>query len=462
MWQQRLYCPGLKRTSSTTQKKTRSRFASSNAPGVAPHYLRPEEIAPVDVRTEIFPNGLTVVSERVLGSASLAAGLWVKVGSRHEARTVAGIAHFIEHVVFKGTAGRSMREIMRSIESRGGYLNAFTTKEHTCYYTWTRTAHLAEAVSVLFDLALRPSFSAKDIEREKAVVIEEINGLEDEPDEMVFDLFEQKIFGDHPLARPIIGGERSISRLTRDRLIDFHRRHYQAPDILLVASGSHQHVDLFEAVRHSMKDFPAHAIRRSATPASLPRHKAVEHHEERAAGQQSHIILGRRAPGIHSRDQVAISALITLLGVGMSSRLNLRLREELGLAYDATAFYTPYADAGAVGVYIATAVENRDRAVKEMRKIVKGLFTRPVSAVELERTKEQLIGSLVLPLESVSNRMMRSAQNQLYHDRYIPVEQDIEKIGRVTLAEVRGLAEKLFYDERGLSLVSIVPQSAEA
>jgi predicted Zn-dependent peptidase len=147
----------------------------------------------------------------------------------------------------------------------------------------------------------------------------------------------------------------------------------------------------------------------------------------------------------------------------MSSRLNLRLREELGLAYDATAFYTPYVDAGAVGVYIATAVENRERAVKEMRKIVRSLFTRPISANELERTKEQLIGSLVLPLESVSNRMMRTAQNQLYHDRYIPVEQDIEKIGALTLAEVRETAEALFFDERALSLVSVVPErEAEA
>ncbi len=174
------------------------------SPDVA-RYLRPEEIAPVDVSIKVYPNGLRVVSERVTGASSLAVGLWVKVGSRDENLRNNGIAHFIEHVVFKGTAGRTMREIMRSIESRGGFLNAFTTKEHTCFYTWTRTTHLDESVSVLFDLATRPKFSARDIESEKAVVIEEINGLEDEPDELVFDLFEREIFGKHPIAKPIIG-----------------------------------------------------------------------------------------------------------------------------------------------------------------------------------------------------------------------------------------------------------------
>jgi predicted Zn-dependent peptidase len=447
----------LKRKSSPKHKSL-PRQSPNQANATAVKFLRPEEIASVDVRTERFPNGLTVLSERVAGAASLSVGLWVKVGSRAEPKSAAGIAHFIEHVVFKGTAGRSMREIMRSIESRGGFLNAFTTKEHTCYYTWTRTAHLEEAVSVLFDLALRPSFSARDIEREKGVVIEEINGLEDEPDEMVFDLFEQQVFGEHPLGRPIIGTPASISRLDRSRLVKFHKKHYRAADMVVVASGSHSHEELLSAVTASMRDFPAHASRRSLETVGLPRNKVVEHHIERAAGQQAHVILGRRASGIHGKDQVAISALVTLLGVGMSSRLNLRLREELGLAYDATAFYTPYEDAGAVGVYIATAIENRDRAIREMRKIVRGLFSRPISASELERTKEQMVGSIVLPLESISNRMMRTAQNQLYHNRYLPVERDIEKISRLTLAEVRETAERLFMNDRAMSLVSITPE----
>ncbi|HZK76459.1 MAG TPA: pitrilysin family protein [Candidatus Kapabacteria bacterium] len=425
--------------------------------GVAARYLRPEEIAPVDVELRTYPNGLRVVSERVTGASSLALGLWVKVGSRDENRRNNGIAHFIEHVVFKGTAGRTMREIMRSIESRGGYLNAFTTKEHTCFYTWTRTTHLEESVSVLFDLATRPKFSAADIEHEKAVIIEEINGIEDEPDELVFDLFENEIFGKHPLAKPIIGTPETVSRFTRKKLAEFHKKHYRASDIVIAASGSHAHEDLFRAIDRAIRHVPPHIPRRAAPAVRFPRLAEMERHFPRAGGQQAHIILGRRAPGIHSNRHLAINALITIAGAGMSSRLNLRLREELGLAYDAAAFYAPFEDTATVGFYIATAIDNRKRALREMRRIARGLITKPISAIELDRAKEQLIGSLVLPMESVTNRMMRSAQNELYFGGYHPIERDVEKIARLTLEEVRREAARLFEDDSSLLLVSVVP-----
>ena len=442
--------------------RKRGRFSASQVrprPLSVIKYAGPEEIAKVDVQSRTYPNGLRVVSEKVAGASSLSVGLWVKAGSRHETPRLAGIAHFIEHVVFKGTAGRSMREIMRSIESRGGYLNAFTTKEHTCFYTWTRTTHLEESVSVLFDLATRPKFSESDIEREKAVIIEEINGLDDEPDEMVFDFFEREIFGKHPLARPIIGTPETVSRLTRASLMRFHRRHYRAKDIMIVASGSHDHDTLFRAVDRAIKHLPPHVSRREIVIPRFPRSMKPEHHFSRASGQQAHIVLGRRAPGIHSRDHLAITALITLAGVGMSSRLNLRLREELGLAYDAMAFYSPFEDAGAVGFYIATATENQKRSIREMRQIARSLITRPISNIELERTKEQMIGSLVLPLESITNRMMRTAQNELYFGEYQSVERDIERVARLTVEDVREQARKLFSDESALVLVSVVPEA---
>ncbi len=421
--------------------------------------IGPEEIAKVDVQSRTYPNGLRVLSERVVGASSLSVGLWVEAGSRHESSRIGGMAHFIEHVVFKGTAGRTMREIMRSIESRGGFLNAFTTKEHTCFYTWTRTTHLEESVSVLFDLAVRPTFLAADIEREKAVIIEEISGLDDEPDELVFDIFEKELFGKHPLARPIIGTPESVKRIDRKAIEAFHRKHYRAKDIVVVASGSHSHDDFFAAVDRAIKHLPPHVTRREIPIPAFPRKPEREVHAPRTAGSQAHIILGRRAPGIHSKRQLTISALVTLAGVGMSSRLNLRLREELGLAYDAMAFYSPFADAGAVGFYIATAIENRDRAVKEMRQIARSLITRPISNAELDRTKEQMIGSLVLPMESITNRMMRTSQNLLYYGGYQTIERDVDKISRMTVEDVRTEAKLLFGDEKQLSLVSVVPHS---
>lgn len=424
-------------------------------------YVRNEEIAKVDVSEFTYPNGLRVVSEHVPGASSVSIGLWVNAGSRNEFLDQAGIAHFIEHMVFKGTAGRSMREIMRSVESRGGLLNAFTTKEHTCYYAWTRTPYLGEAASILFELASRPKFTAKDIEREKSVVIEEINGLEDEPDELAFDYFEKEIFGKHPLGRPIIGTEKSVEAFDRDDLLKFHTAHYKAHNIVIVASGAHQHKELFASVDAAIKHVAEGVVARAPKAHPFPKKPAAHRKHERAGGQQAHIILGRRAPGINSRQFTAINALTTAIGAGMSSRLNLRLREELGLAYDATAFYSTFADTGTVGLYIASAIENYGKVREELWKIVRGLFTRPISRVELERTKEQLIGGLLLSLESVSNRMMRTGSQVLYFDKYIPIEEELLKIAKLTLDDVNSAAESLFRKESELSMIAVTPTKTD-
>ena len=302
-----------------------------------------EEMPKVDVQERRYPNGLLAISEKVEGAASVSVGLWVRAGSQDEPKSKAGIAHFIEHTVFKGTAGKSMREIMRSMESRGGLLNAFTTKEHTCYYTWTRLGELPNAVEILFELAARPTFTDRDIEREKSVVIEEINGLEDEPEELVFDLFEHEIFGDKsPLGKPIIGTSKSVASFKREDLFRFHARHYRPENLILVASGAQHHEQFFEAVGRSMKHLAKSSRRRSTSSAkrSPPHHRPKERVEmSRPGGQQAHMIFGCKAPGIHSAEYASLNVLVTALGAGMSSRLSLRLREELALAYDASAFY---------------------------------------------------------------------------------------------------------------------------
>jgi predicted Zn-dependent peptidase len=451
----------LGRTEASAELNSRARFTKRAPISSHAKFVRQEEITTVDLETKVYPNGLRVFSERLPSASSVAVGLWVNAGSLHESKSNAGIAHFIEHMVFKGTAGKSMREIMRSVESRGGMLNAYTTKEHTCYYTWTRTVQLREALDVLCELAARPNFTERDIERERNVIIEEINGLEDEPDELVFDLFEKELFGDHPLGRPVIGTTKSVSKFNREDLLRFHARHYRADQITIVASGAHQHAELFEAIEAVLGNFGSTKTR-SSSPKPYSRHKPrLKQTISREGGQQSHIILGRRAPGMMSKDQVGISALVTLLGVGMSSRLNLRLREELGLAYDAAAFYSPFKDRGSIGLYVATSVESQERSIKEMRNILKGLFSRPISQTELDRTKDQMIGGLILSLESVSNRMMRAGMQALYYNAYHPLEKEIEKIAELELSEIRALAKHLFEDESGLSLVAVVPKQED-
>jgi len=444
-------------TSGQGIRKKYPKDSHRHTPGSLDRYIRPEELPAVDLQEITYDNGLKVISERVEGSASVGLGLWVNVGSQDETDKNAGIAHFIEHVVFKGTAGRSMRDIMQSIEGRGGLLNAFTTKEHTCYYTWSRTVHLQEAVSVLFELATRPKFSERDLKREKGVVIEEIRGLEDEPDELVFDYFEKEIFGNAPLGKPIIGTEASINRLTQEDILKFHRKHYTAHNIVITASGAHHHDELFAAVElalHHVRTSRRILEKDSVIPPHKPR-RLIEH--QRSGGLQSHIIVGRKTLGANWEQQTALSALITLLGVGMGSRLNLRLREQLSLAYDATAFYSPFKWIGAAGLYVATTAENQKRTVEEMYKLLRGLFTNPVSKRELERTKEQLIGGLVLTMESVSNRMMRTGQNHLHYDRYVSIEEELFRVAKLTTDDVNGVAEKLFKNERALSMVAVTP-----
>jgi predicted Zn-dependent peptidase len=437
----------------------------SRRTGNALQLIAQEEIPKVDVQQRRYPNGLIAISEKVAGAASVSVGLWVRAGSQDEPKAKAGIAHFIEHTVFKGTAGKSMREIMRSMESRGGLLNAFTTKEHTCYYTWTRLGELQNAVEILFELAARPTFTDRDIEREKSVVIEEINGLEDEPEELVFDLFEHEIFGEKsPLGKPIIGTSKSVASLQRKDLFRFHAQHYRPENLIVVVSGAQHHEQFFEAVGRSMKHLSKIARRRSAgSTKAASRHRAKERVEmSRPGGQQAHVIFGRKAPGIHSAEYASLNVLITALGVGMSSRLSLRLREELALAYDASAFYSPFEREGTLGIYIATAVENQVRAEREMRKLVHALLRNPISASELIRTKEQMIGGMVLSLESMTSRMMRVGQHALYYDHYLPIEKELEKVEVVTLKQVRRTAERWFGDERKLSLISVLPSQEEA
>jgi predicted Zn-dependent peptidase len=215
-------------------------------------YILPSELGEANTKYWVLDNGLKVINEHVTGTSSVGIGLWVEAGSVHEEPRINGMSHFIEHVAFKGTKRRSMYEIMSSIESRGGMLNAFTTKEHTCYYGWTRAKYLEEATQVLGELVFHPTFGDADIRREKAVIAEEIRGLDDEPDELVFDLFEEKLFGSHPLSRPVIGNDKAVASLKNKDVIAFHKKHYTPNKIVAVFSGNVSHAD---ALRMAKKYF---------------------------------------------------------------------------------------------------------------------------------------------------------------------------------------------------------------
>lgn len=451
---------------STRKKQVRGVRRAAKQPGrarlrplkpVAPRrasLIRPEEISEVSIATRVLDNGLRLVSEHVAGAGSVGVALYVDVGSRHEHRDESGITHFIEHLVFKGTEGRSMREIMRSVESRGGMLNAFTTKEHTCYYALSRTMYLAEALDVLHELAFRPTFDAREIERERAVIIEEIHGIEDEADESLFDAFEETLFGRHPLAKPVIGKEKTVASLDRRMFDAFHKRYYRPSRTSIVATGAHRHEDFFALAEQLFgKEKNPHKSTRSS-------HEKITYNTGQSKTivsrgiSQAHIVLGVPAPPILSPDLSAVLAIVTALGVGMSSRLSLRLREELALAYDTMAFYTPYSDAGCIGVYAAMTEDLAERGQVEMKRIISGMVRKPISQTELDRVKDQIIGGMVLSMESIATRLMRTGQAEMYHKRYIPVEEEIAKIAVLSLAHVREKTEEYFGDEKRLVFVT--------
>lgn len=420
------------------------------------NYVLPREIGKTEVSDVYLRNGLRVINERVEGATSACVGLWVNVGSKHESPALAGISHFIEHVVFKGTQHRTMFEIMNTIESHGGMLNAYTTKEHTCYYAWSRPKFIEESLAILSDLVFYPSFTSKDIAREKGVIIEEIRGLDDETDEMLFDLFEKKIFSPSTLALPVIGTQKSISSLRKKEILEFHRQYYAPDNVTAVFTGNLTDSEVKRlAIKYLTTGTPSSQSRGSVPTSSNSGSRVVE---GKSGVSQSHVIIGSASPGYDSSDLPAYSALTTLLGVGMSSRLNLRLREELGLAYECVAFHSPYAEIGCMGIYAAVAEEKTEKAISEMRQILKGLFTTPITKSELERTKEQMIGSILLSLESISNRLMRTGQSVLYHNRYLSVEEEIRKVAELSLSKIRRIAEEIFRDEKRLSVVSIVPK----
>jgi predicted Zn-dependent peptidase len=413
------------------------------------------ELPKADVRELMLPNGLRIVSEVIPGATSVAVGAWIGAGSRDEKAEEYGTAHFIEHVAFKGTKNYSMKEIMHLVETRGGSLNAFTTKEQTCYYAWVRTAFLEDAVAMVSDLALRPKISESAVSREKDVIIEEIHGLDDEPDEMLFDLFEATVFKGTGLEHQVIGTEKSVAASTRKSLRSFYNRFYTPNNITLVASGSHNHNDLTRFAKKYFSDADPQLVEFSREHLLPEPTKGKRKKEIHKGIGQSHIILGRPTFGMNDQRLPALSLLTTLIGVGMPSRLNIRLREELGLAYETTAFQSPFSEIGAIGLYAAITATNSKRVESEMRKIIRSLFTKPVSDDELERTKEQIVGSLILGLESMTARLMRVGHHLYYQQHYEDLITEIKKILAVRRRDLFELADELFRDETLLSVVSI-------
>jgi predicted Zn-dependent peptidase len=400
------------------------------------------------VNKTVLNNGVRVISENIPHAYSVSIGIWVANGSRHERRESNGVAHFIEHLLFKGTKRRSALEIAREIDSVGGILNAFTGREFVCYYAKVLDAFLPKAVDLLSDIFLNSVFDPEEIEKERKVILQEINMLEDTPDDYIHDLFSQQLWHGHPLGMPIIGNEESVRGLSRDFIIGYRNQKYCAEDIIVTAAGKVDHQELLRSLSDMCAQIQTGSRTKTARRPTYKKKVAVFEKDL----EQVHLCLGLKALPQNHEERYAAHIMNTILGGSMSSRLFQEVREKAGLAYAIYSYMANHSDTGSLAVYAGTSQESLAEVIELTLREFKRLKSETVSAIELDSAKEQLKGNILLSLESSDNRMTKLAKNEIYFGRYQPFQEIIEGFEWVTTKSLQGLCERLF-DDRYVTLV---------
>ena len=394
------------------------------------------------VVAETLPAGLRLVTESMPHVRSVTVGVWIKRGSRHESDAEAGVAHFVEHMLFKGTTTRSAQVIAQTIDSIGGQLDAFTAKEYAGYYIKVLDEHLPLAIDLLADMVMRPALMPADIEREQSVILEEIKMVEDAPDDLVHEVFVQQFWDQHPLGRPILGTPDTVRSFTAPLLRAYFERTYLAPNLVVAAAGNLHHDRLRDLVARAFADLPplAHAAEEAppvVSPGLIVREKDIE---------QSHVCLGTRAyPQAHD-DRHAIFVMNTILGGSMSSRLFQHIREDRGLAYAVWSSLISYSDAGALTIYAGCAVDRVHEVIELTLAELATMRDAPVAPDELQRAKDHLKGSLMLSLENTSSRMSQLARQELMFRHQFTLDEILGSIDAVTADDVRRVSRELFCD----------------
>jgi predicted Zn-dependent peptidase len=382
-------------------------------------------------------NGLTVVSEHISSVKSISIGIWVKSGARHETDQQAGVTHFLEHMLFKGTKNRTAYEIAQSMESVGGYLNAFTSTEYTCYYARCLDTELERALDVLSDMVMSPIFPTEEIEKEKKVVIEEMKMYRDSPDDYLFEEFTSHLFQKHPLGRPILGFEETVNSFTDEHLFEYMRLRYAPENLIVAVAGNVDHNAVVTFCENLFNDHDR-SLQTQAFPdvplldtRPLNLHKSIE---------QTHYILGRR--GLHFDDQQKYVMLLvnTLLGGGMSSRLHQNVREKYGYCYSIQTFNQSFTETGIWGVYVGTDKEYVSHVHELIVEQLQDLAQNMVSLQELEEAKTQLKGKMLLSQENTSNRMMRLAKSEIYYQRHVDLDELVAHIEEVSAEDIRSFS----------------------
>jgi predicted Zn-dependent peptidase len=399
-----------------------------------------------EFQRSVLPNGLTVLSEHMPGVRSVSFGAWVRAASVHESPERMGVSHLLEHMVFKGTERRSAKQIALELEALGGSLDAYTSREHTVYQARVLDEHLPQAADVIADIVFRPTLRSDDLALERKVVLEEIAMVEDTPDDLVFELHNEVLWGAHPYGHSILGTRDTVKQLGVRALRELHGRAYHPPQLVVAASGNVSHDALLNVLqRTGWGDIPRGEGAVLVTPAATSAPPTTRHVERE--GTQTHLVLG--SPGLRYADprRYALVMLSMLLGGGMSSRLFQRIREELGLAYSIYTFQQFYADTGMHGVYVATSPESARPAFDAIRDELAKVADAGLPVDEIEMGKSQLKGQMTLSLESVSARMYRAAAVELYGEPYRTLDETLALVNAVTADDIANVAREFFAPE---------------
>jgi predicted Zn-dependent peptidase len=389
----------------------------------------------------VLPNGIRVLTERIPYYNSVSIGVWVLTGSRDETELENGLSHFIEHLLFKGTETRTAQDIARAIDSVGGSMNGFTGRESSCFYAKVLDRHLDLAIDLLSDIFLHSIFNPEEIERERSVVLQEIRMVEDTPDDYIHDLFTQSFWGNHSLGQPVIGRTQRILSFSREEILRYFEENYRSDRMIISAAGNIEHAAVVDKVGQGFSRVPfGSKMAERVAPMPVPKVSVIQRKTE-----QVHFCLGTQGLEYGSSRRFVSYILNAVLGGGMSSRLFQEIREKRGLAYSVYSYLPTYLDTGLLVVYAGTDGKAVGRVIELILKEFDDLGRNRIGREELDTSKQQLSGNLLLSLESSDNRMTQMAKNEVYFGRFLSIEEILDQIEAVTADQIKELANELFH-----------------
>jgi len=398
----------------------------------------------------VLGNGVKILSEKMEHIRSISLGIWVGVGSRDEMERENGISHFVEHMIFKGTRNRSGLQIAKELDAIGGLSNAFTGKEHTCYHSKVLDKHLSTLAEILSDIFLNSIFDPQDMDRERQVILQEINMMEDTPEDCIHVLFNRLFWFDHPLGMCVLGTDKTVSNIRKETILDYINRFYTPSRIIITAAGNIEHDAL---VAHFEPLFKAIESGNEDPPRSIP-HVHSDISCQWKDLEQVHICLGGKAPNLSSDTRFAGAVLNTILGGNMSSRLFQEIREKRGLAYSLYSFLSAYMDTGLMGVYVGTDPSQVNQVLEIVHREIQKIRDGEVSKSDLSAAREHLMGGVLLGAENTDVRMMRLAKNDYVFGRYVTYDELVAKLQEVTVDQVVAVARDTFQNDE-VSLVTL-------